>query len=388
MRKYDPNIEVKTAPERLQKVMAEAGLGSRRGLENEIAAGEVTVNSKVASLGHKVKAGDRIEYRQRRYDVVARQLEARTLLYNKPEGEVTTRQDPEGRPTVFDRLPRLQGARWIAVGRLDINTTGLLILTTDGELANAMMHPSNQIDREYVCRVWGDVTDEKIEQLRKGVELEDGPARFTDVEAATGDIGRDSSNHWFYVVLLEGRNREVRRLWEAVDLQVNRLKRVRYGAAQLTSRDRLGRHRELHPKEHKVLREDVGLPAQATHLTLEALRGQRVGRPKNAAKGRGQQRSGPRQERRSYSESSKRSSRRDGQQARSYDDSSYGNQRSGERQDRRSPSSKPGPHRDAPRGGRSFGENRDGGRSGERQDRRGNAKRPNTRGPARKSFKR
>lgn len=270
---------VSSPPERLQKVMAEAGLGSRRGLETDIAAGMVSVNNRTAKLGQKVAAGDRIEYRQRRYDVVAKSIAPRTLIYNKPEGEVTTRNDPEGRPTVFDRLPRLRGARWIAVGRLDINTTGLLLLTTDGELANAMMHPSNQVDREYVCRVWGDITDEQIEQLRKGVELEDGVARFTDIQAAPGEENRDSRNHWFYVVLLEGRNREVRRLWEAVGLQVNRLKRVRYGAAQLGARDRLGRYRELSPREHNILREDVNLSKQSTHLTLEALRGRRVGRP-------------------------------------------------------------------------------------------------------------
>lgn len=424
MRKNAQYTEVKAAPERLQKVMAEAGLGSRRGLENEIAAGEVTVNSKVASLGHKVQAGDRIEYRQRRYDVIARQLEARTLVYNKPEGEVTTRQDPEGRPTVFDRLPRLQGARWIAVGRLDINTTGLLILTTDGELANAMMHPSNQIDREYVCRVWGDVSDEKIEQLRQGVELEDGPARFTDVEAATGDIGRDSRNHWFYVVLLEGRNREVRRLWEAVDLQVNRLKRVRYGAAQLTAQDRLGRYRELHAKEHKILREDVGLSAHATHLTLEALKGRRVGRPQNANKGRGRP-SAQRQERnaRSHGNTSDRYTRRDEQREQQYGDNDYGNRRGGERQDRRSHSAKPGQRSDGQRSHgrgdknygdksygnrghserghgershseRGYGQRNDGGRSakpsrgGERNDRRANSSRTGPRPGGRKGFKR
>lgn len=278
MRKQHSAKPIKAAPERLQKVLAEAGLGSRRALEAEIQAGQVMVNSKVARLGQKVSAGDRVEYRQRRYDVIPSALEARTLVYNKPEGEVTTRNDPEGRPTVFDRLPRLRGARWIAIGRLDINTTGLLLLTTDGELANAMMHPSNQVDREYVCRVWGDITAEQLEQLRQGVELDDGPARFTDIQAAPNEEMNETRNHWFYVVLLEGRNREVRRLWEAVGAQVNRLKRVRYGAAQLTARDRLGKFRELSPREHQILREDVKLPGSSVHLRLEAIRGRTAGR--------------------------------------------------------------------------------------------------------------
>ena len=157
-------------------------------------------------------------------------MQQRTLIYNKPEGEVTTRNDPDGRPTVFDHMPRVEGARWVTVGRLDINTTGLLLLTTDGELANAMMHPSNRVDREYVCRIRGMVSDEQVAQLKEGVQLDDGLARFSDIQRMPTGAG----NQWFQVTLLEGRNREVRRLWEAVGCMVSRLKRVRYGAARLT----------------------------------------------------------------------------------------------------------------------------------------------------------
>ncbi len=165
----------------------------------------------------------------------------RSLVYNKPTGEVTTRSDPQGRPTVFDRLPKIQGARWIAVGRLDINTSGLLLMTTDGELANAMMHPSNQVDREYACRIFGEVDAEKLANLKKGVMLDDGLAQFSDIQAAGGD----ESNRWYHVTLLEGRNREVRRLWASQDVMVSRLKRVRYGAVFLPKRLRMGEWSEL-----------------------------------------------------------------------------------------------------------------------------------------------
>ncbi|GAB4192080.1 MAG: 23S rRNA pseudouridine(2605) synthase RluB [Wenzhouxiangellaceae bacterium] len=253
--------------ERLQKLLADAGLGSRRGLERHITAGEVLLNSKPAILGTKAKAGDRISFQQRQFRVESSALQARTLVYNKPEGELTTRDDPEGRRTVFDNLPPLKQGRWVAIGRLDINTSGLLLLTTDGELANAMMHPSSQIDREYVCRIWGEVTEEQLQQLRDGVMLEDGPAKFSDLQAAT-EFDDDSANRWFYAVLLEGRNREVRRLWNAVGATVSRLKRVRYGAVKLGPRDRVGQYRELSAKEHQILRGDVGLEAQPTQLKL------------------------------------------------------------------------------------------------------------------------
>jgi 23S rRNA pseudouridine2605 synthase len=253
--------------DRLHKVMATAGLGSRRALEKHIAAGAVTVDGKAASLGQSVSAGSVIGFAERRWRVVDRAARHRTLLYNKPEGEVTTRSDPDGRATVFDRLPTVRDGRWVAIGRLDINTTGLLILTTDGELANTMMHPSGKVDREYACRIRGQASPEQLEQLARGVELEDGPARFSDIQAAGGS----GQNHWYHVTLMEGRNREVRRLWESQGLTVSRLKRVRYGAALLPRRLRMGQWSEISPGEHAILREDVGLPATAEMLSLEEI---------------------------------------------------------------------------------------------------------------------
>src|SRR5690349_23723229 len=198
--------------ERLHKVLANAGLGSRRLLEQRIQGGEAKVNGQVATLGLSVKAGDRVELDNKLFVVVRDDAEhTQVLVYHKPEGVMTTRDDPEGRPTVFEQLPRLKGARWIAVGRLDINTTGLLLLTTDGALANALMHPSGEVEREYVCRIHGTVTDEILENLKRGVELEDGPARFDEI--ATINMG--DTHSWFRVTLREGRNREVRRMWES-----------------------------------------------------------------------------------------------------------------------------------------------------------------------------
>lgn len=281
--------------ERLQKVMAAAGLGSRRALEQHIRNGEIQLNGSNASLGQTVKIGDRLQWGDREWRVAAEQSQHRSLIYNKPEGEITSRSDPEGRTTVFDRLPQLKNARWVAIGRLDINTTGLLLLTTDGELANAMMHPSSQVDREYVCRVRGLVSDEQVEQLKTGVVMEDGPAHFNDVrrmggpdagaygkpdgkarhkESASGAsrvVARAAANQWFQVTLLEGRNREVRRMWEALDHMVSRLKRVRYGAAMLPRGLKVGHWHEVSAREHQVLREDVGLAAAQPELILQSV---------------------------------------------------------------------------------------------------------------------
>lgn len=273
-----PTLE--TSPERLQKVLAAAGLGSRRALEERIRAGAVRVNERIAALGQNLQHGDRVRYGEQGWVVTAAPVRHRTLLYNKPEGEVTTRSDESGRPTVFDRLPPLEGARWIAIGRLDIATTGLLIMTTDGELAHAMMHPSNRVDREYVCRVRGAVSEAQIEALRQGVRLHDGPARFTDLQR----IGSAGGNPWFQATLLEGRNREVRRLWESQGHPVSRLKRVRYGAALLPRRLRIGHWLEVPPADHRVLREDVGLPATATQLVLQPTAKSRVPKPGRKAK--------------------------------------------------------------------------------------------------------
>ena len=253
------------AGEKLQKVLARLGVASRRDSEQWIKDGRIKVNGLVAHLGMRVTPRDTISVdgeavRQDKETATLR----RVILYNKPEGEVCTRRDPEGRPTVFERLPRLKSGRWINIGRLDINTTGLLIFTTDGELANRMMHPSNNMDREYAVRVRGEVTEEMIENLKKGVVLEDGPARFTDIQAAPEG---DGFNRWFHCVVMEGRNREVRRLWESQGLVVSRLKRVRFGPVFLTSALSVGRWRELNQAEVNILSKECGLqPVQLPDL--------------------------------------------------------------------------------------------------------------------------
>lgn len=261
--------------ERLHKVLAQAGLGSRRALEERIAQGLVKVNGVVAITGQSVKGGDRIELDGKVFVASALTEPASVLLYNKPEGEVTTREDPEGRPTVFESLPRLKGARWIAVGRLDINTTGLLLLTTDGELANALMHPSSGIAREYVCRIHGEVPDEVVERLAKGVQLEDGPAKFDEIER----IGSSDSHAWFKVVLSEGRNREVRRLWESQSFNVSRLKRVKYGSVHLPRLLKRGHCEEMTPEAVEKLRAQFKLEDNPPVLTLQPVIGQRKSRP-------------------------------------------------------------------------------------------------------------
>jgi 23S rRNA pseudouridine2605 synthase len=243
--------------EKLQKVLARIGLASRRDVENWIAAGRVKVNGAVATLGQRVDLHDAIAVDGRLLKrEEAAEVVRRVLIYNKPDGEICTRDDPEGRPTVFDRLPRPKEGRWINIGRLDINTTGLLLFTTDGELANRLMHPSYEMDREYAVRVRGEVDDEMIERLKTGVMLEDGPARFTDIQQAPGGEG---FNHWYHCVVMEGRNREVRRLWESQGLVVSRLKRVRFGPVFMTSDLPMGRWREMSQSEVDILSEEVGL---------------------------------------------------------------------------------------------------------------------------------
>jgi len=231
---------------RLQKALADAGLGSRREIEGWIAEGRIRVNGQPAKLGDRVLPEDRIQIDGR--DVKRRpprERQIRVIAYNKPEGELVTRRDPEGRPTVFPRLPRLKSGRWIAVGRLDVNTSGLLLLTDSGELANRLMHPSREIEREYAVRVLGGASPEALHRLTHGIELEDGPARFEEIV----ESGGSGVNRWYHVVLMEGRNREVRRLWEAAGCTVSRLMRVRFGNVILGPRVFAGHWRDLTAEE-------------------------------------------------------------------------------------------------------------------------------------------
>jgi 23S rRNA pseudouridine2605 synthase len=284
----DGSQEIGPAGEKLQKVLARIGVGSRRDVEAWISEGRIKVNAKVATLGQRVDLHDAITVDGK---VIKREEASETvrrvIIYNKPDGEICTRDDPEGRPTVFDRLPRPREGRWINVGRLDINTTGLLMFTTDGELANRLMHPSFEMDREYAVRVRGEVDDDMLLRLKNGVILEDGPARFTDIQQAPGGEG---FNHWYHCVVMEGRNREVRRLWESQGLVVSRLKRVRFGPVFLNSDLPMGRWRELTQGEVDTLSAEVGLTAVAmpsmTTKTKDKL--ERMQRKSSRPMGRGE----------------------------------------------------------------------------------------------------
>lgn len=241
--------------EKLQKVLARAGLGSRREMETAIAEGKATINGKTAQLGDRVTATDKITFNGRLVKSQdSKPQRVRVILYNKPEGEICSRSDPEGRPTVFDKLPPLKQGRWISVGRLDFNTSGALLFTNDGDFAHKLMHPSSVIDREYLVRVFGTVDDEIKKRLLEGVMLEDGVARFTDIKESKKDKDR-----WFYCVVMEGRNREVRRLWESQGLKVNRLKRVRFGNIFIPSHVRSGQWIELTEKEMNELALTAGV---------------------------------------------------------------------------------------------------------------------------------
>lgn len=239
--------------ERLQKVLAHAGLGSRRQIERWIQEGQVRINGKLARLGDRWHQGDRVRIKDRPINLDKRLggMEVRILAYHKPVGEIVTRRDPEGRISVFQRLPVLPKGRWIAVGRLDINTEGLLLFTNQGELANRLMHPSRELEREYAVRIYGRVDEAMLDRLRLGVELEDGPARFEVIEPAGGQ----GANRWYKVVLREGRNRIVRRLWESVGATVSRLIRIRYGPILLPAGLAVGRFHELSQAEIKLLEE-------------------------------------------------------------------------------------------------------------------------------------
>ncbi|KGQ38919.1 23S rRNA pseudouridine(2605) synthase RluB [Gallibacterium genomosp. 1] len=251
----------KIVGEKLQKILARTGIGSRREVETIIAAGRVSVNGKIASLGDRVEVKNDTKIRvdgQLVSLIAARKDICRVLMYYKPEGELCTRHDPEGRATVFERLPRINNARWVSVGRLDINTSGLLLFTTDGELANRLMHPSKEVEREYSVRVFGQVTEQMLAKLRKGVQLEDGPASFKKISAQGGQ----GMNQWFSVTLTEGRNREVRRLWESQGIQVSRLIRTRYGNIDLMKGLPRGGWVELPLEKVNYLRQLVDLPLE------------------------------------------------------------------------------------------------------------------------------
>lgn len=232
--------------EKLQKVLARVGLGSRRHMEEAIIQGRVSVNGKIAEIGQRIEATDELRVDGRRVDfALEEETRRRVIIYYKPEGEICSRQDPEGRPTVFDNLPNLRGERWVMVGRLDINSSGLLLFTNDGELANRLMHPSNEVEREYAVRVMGEVTPTARQALLDGVTLDDGPAKF---ESFT-EVGGEGINRWYQVVVKEGRNREVRRLFESQGLRVSRLLRIRYGTVSLPRQLHTGRWIELDKDE-------------------------------------------------------------------------------------------------------------------------------------------
>ena len=243
------------APMRLQKALANAGLGSRREIEGWIQAGRIQINGRPAKLGDRVGPADRVCVDGREVRLLPPDSTLRVIAYNKPEGEVVSRRDPQGRATVFAHLPPLEQGRWIAVGRLDLNTAGLLLLTTSGELAHRLMHPSRAVEREYAVRVLGEVSEAALHRLTHGVALEDGRARFEEIV----ESGGEGANRWYHVVLCEGRHREVRRLWEAVGLRVSRLKRVRYGGLILDSRVKSRQWRELTPQERDDLLKLAGM---------------------------------------------------------------------------------------------------------------------------------
>ena len=248
-----PLVEAK--PERLQKILAQAGVGSRREMEEWISAGKVSVNGEVATIGQSVVPTDKVKIGGRLINIrfTGSSRPPRVLIYHKPEGEIVSRDDPDGRPSVFAALPRMRGGRWIVVGRLDFNTSGLLLFTTSGDLANRLMHPSSQLVREYAVRVLGELTLDAQQQLLKGVELEDGPANFSSLV----DAGGEGANKWYRVSLFEGRNREVRRMFEAVGCTVSRLIRVRYGPFALPPQLKRGRVHELSEAEVKVLMREL-----------------------------------------------------------------------------------------------------------------------------------
>ena len=254
--------------QRLHKLLALAGLGSRRDMEALVGSGRITINGVVATVGAGVTANDVVRLDSRPVQLSFEAELAKVLIYHKPEGEIVSQDDPEKRASVFDKLPRVKGAKWIAIGRLDINTSGLLLFTTSGELANRFMHPRYEVEREYAVRIFGQLTEGQMAQLKEGIELEDGPASFDHISAQGGE----GSNHWYQVILREGRNREVRRLFEAFQLPVSRLMRTRFGPVNLPPRIKRGMMMELEPKEVINLLEWAGLEAPRAPLRQRTAR--------------------------------------------------------------------------------------------------------------------
>jgi len=242
-------------PPKLHKVLADAGIGSRREMEELILAGRVSVNGTPAHIGQRITHADQVKVNGKPIKVRVEPPPVRVLAYHKPSGEIVTKSDPQQRVTVFRRLPPVKFGRWITVGRLDVSTEGLLLFTTSGDLANRLMHPRSEVDREYAVRVYGEISDQALQQLQEGVELSDGPARFDKIEFAGGE----GANRWLKVVIKEGRNREVRRMFEAVGLTVSRLIRVRYGPIALPSTLRRGQSADLAPDALQALMDSVGM---------------------------------------------------------------------------------------------------------------------------------
>lgn len=233
-----------------------------------------------AFLGQKVSAGDRVKVNGKLVNLRFAERAARVLVYHKPEGEIVSRDDPEGRPSVFDRLPALRRGRWIAIGRLDFNTSGLLLFTDSGDLANRLMHPRYELEREYAVRIMGELTEEQVKSLTEGIQLEDGSARFNSLR----DEGGEGANHWYRVTISEGRNREVRRMFESVGQMVSRLIRVRYGAAELPRRLKRGMYEEMSPEGVVALGGKVLPKKQQRPGDRRAPKGPRSTRPHRAPK--------------------------------------------------------------------------------------------------------
>ena len=235
---------------RIHKVLADHGVGSRRGIESLIRQKKVLVNGSLATIGQLVSERDIFQVEGKTIKLSKKDpTQKRILMYNKKVGEISSRNDPDHNNTIFDSLPRLRSGRWVSIGRLDINTSGLILFTNDGALANKLMHPSSNIEREYVARVHGNVTDNIIENLVEGVDLEDGFAKFTDIQGGR----KGNTNQWFAMVIMEGRTREVRRLWESQGLEISRLKRVRYGNLFLPAHLKQGAFKELTKGEVNAL---------------------------------------------------------------------------------------------------------------------------------------